>query len=219
MTLDRIIQKAYKMATGDDEDISSSEPAYDKYISILSDLQRDWYNESLTLSNERWASLEAERTIPVTNIEAYELDGELVHSPLNYSPLQIKLIDGKIIVPKLVSNQTFNNSTDEAIFTTTADGKNIRFKHRFAESIVGGEIIYPYYKPLTEVEKDNDDSVLVDNINWLIYMLAAEIARSDIVQAGQYGNLIALADNAMTSMKNRQRGLRIAEMDPWRIIR
>ena len=219
MTLDRIIQKAYKMATGDDEDISSSEPAYDKYISILSDLQRDWYNESLTLSNERWASLEAERTIPVTNTEAYELDGELVRSPLNYSPLQIKLIDGKIIIPKLVSNRAFNNSTDEAIFTTTADGKNIRFKHRFAESIVGGEIIYPYYKPLTEVEKDNDDSVLVDNINWLIYMLAAEIARSDIVQAGQYGNLIALADNAMTSMKNRQRGLRIAEMDPWRIKR
>ena len=58
---------------------------------------------------------------------------------------------------------------------------------------------------------------IVDDVNWLIYMLAAEIARSDIVQAGQYGNLVALAQNSMTSMKNRQRGLRIASMNPWRI--
>ena len=70
-----------------------------------------------------------------------------------------------------------------------------------------------------EESSNDDDNIIVDNPNWLVYMLAAEIARSDIVQAGQYGNLVALAQNAMTSMKNRQRGLRIANMDPWRIKR
>ena len=58
MQIDKIIQKAYKMATGDDESIAQSEPAYSKYVSILNDLQRDWYNESIILPNERWASLE-----------------------------------------------------------------------------------------------------------------------------------------------------------------
>lgn len=216
MHLDKIIQKAYKMATGDDESISRSEPSYSKYVSILNDLQRDWYEESLILPNERWASLEREETIIISSDTQYDLDGELVLHPLSYSPLSITIPSGKIILPKLVSTAEFIRSNDKNIYTASSDGKNINFKKEFINSAIGGKIIYPYYVNLEEISND-DDNIIVDNPNWLVYMLAAEIARSDIVQAGQYGNLISLAQNSMTSMKNRQRGLRIANMDPWRI--
>lgn len=215
MQIDKIIQKAYKMATGDDESISRSEPSYGKYLSILNDLQRDWYEESLVLPNERWASLEREESIVISSDTQYDLDGEFALHPLNYSPLSITLPSGEIIVPKLISAAEFIRSNDKNIYTASSDGKIINFKKDFVKSAIGGRITYPYYINLEEVSNNNDD-IIVDNPNWLVYMLAAEIARSDIVQAGQYGNLIALAQNSMTSMKNRQRGLRIANMDPWR---
>lgn len=218
MQIDKIIQKAYKMATGDDESISRSEPSYGKYLSILNDLQRDWYEESLVLPNERWASLEREESIVISSDTQYDLDGELALHPLNYSPLSITLSSGEIIAPKLVSAAEFIRSSDKNIYTASSDGKIINFKKDFVKSAIGGRITYPYYINLEEVSNNNDD-IIVDNPNWLVYMLAAEIARSDIVQAGQYGNLIALAQNSMTSMKNRQRGLRIANMDPWRTKR
>lgn len=215
MHLDKIIQKAYKMATGDDESISRSEPSYGKYVSILNDLQRDWYEESLILPNERWASLEREETIIISSDTQYDLDGELVLHPLSYSPLSITLPSGNTVMPKLVSTAEFIRGNDKNIYTASSDGKIINFKKEFTNSVIGGKITYPYYVNLEEISND-DDNIIVDNPNWLVYMLAAEIARSDIVQAGQYGNLVALAQNAMTSMKNRQRGLRIANMDPWR---
>lgn len=215
MQIDKIIQKAYKMATGDDESISRSEPSYGKYLSILNDLQRDWYEESLVLPNERWASLEREESIVISSDTQYDLDGELVLHPLNHSPLSITLPSGEIIIPKLVSTTEFIRSNDKNIYTASSDGKIINFKKDLVKSAIGGRITYPYYINLEEVS-NNEDDIIVDNPSWLVYMLAAEIARSDIVQAGQYGNLIALAQNSMTSMKNRQRGLRIANMDPWR---
>lgn len=215
MQIDKIIQKAYKMATGDDESISRSEPSYSKYVSILNDLQRDWYEESLVLPNERWASLEREETIIISSDTQYDLDGELALHPLSYSPLSITLPSGNMAMPKLVSTAEFIRSNDRNIFTASSDGKIINFKKEFINSAIGGRITYPYYVNLEEISND-DDNIIVDSPNWLVYMLAAEIARSDIVQAGQYGNLIALAQNSMTSMKNRQRGLRIANMDPWR---
>lgn len=218
MHLDTIIQKAYKMATGDDESISRSEPSYGKYVSILNDLQRDWYEESLILPNERWTSLEREETIIISSDTQYDLDGELVLHPLNYSPLSVTLPSGKMIIPELVSAAEFIRSNDKNIYTASSDGKIINFKKEFIDSAIGGRITYPYYVNLEEISND-DDNIIVDNPNWLVYMLAAEIARSDIVQAGQYGNLVSLAQNSMTSMKNRQRGLRIANMDPWRIKR
>ena len=215
MQIDKIIQKAYKMATGDDESISRSEPSYSKYVSILNDLQRDWYEESLVLPNERWASLEREETIIISSDTQYDLDGELVLHPLSYSPLSVTLPSGNTVMPKLVSAAEFIRSNNKNIFTASSDGKIINFKKEFIDSAIGGRITYPYYVNLEEISND-DDNIIVDNPNWLVYMLAAEIARSDIVQAGQYGNLVALAQNSMTSMKNRQRGLRIANMDPWR---
>lgn len=216
MQVDKIIQKAYKMATGDDESIAQSEPAYSKYVSILNDLQRDWYNESIILPNERWASLEREKVISLANDTTYELNGELVRSPLNFLPLRIKTADNRIITPKLVPMQEFGTNKKD-IYSAFADGKKISFNTDYIKDFVGSELIYPYYEPLEGLTVDS--IAIVDDVNWLIYMLAAEIARSDIVQAGQYGNLVALAQNSMTSMKNRQRGLRIASMNPWRIKR
>ena len=215
MQIDKIIQKAYKMATGDDESIAQSEPAYSKYISILNDLQRDWYNESIILPNERWASLEREKVISLTNDITYELDGELVRSPLNFLPLRIRIADSQIITPELVSMQEFGIKHKKDIYHVSADGKKISFSTDYIKDFIGSELIYPYYESLRELTVDS--MAIVDDVNWLIYMLAAEFARSDIVQAGQYGNLVALAQNSMTSMKNLQRGLRIASMNPWRI--
>ena len=133
------------MATGDDESISRSEPSYGKYLSIFNDLQRDWYEESLVLPNERWASLEREETIIISSDTQYNLDGDLVLHPLSYSPLSVTLPSGNTVMPKLVSTAEFIRSNDKNIFTASSDGKIINFKREFINSAIGGRITYPYY--------------------------------------------------------------------------
>lgn len=219
MTPDEIIQTAYKMATGDDENVAKSDPVYDKYLTFLNILQSDWSNETLNSPQERWYTLETKQEDNVNSGEdqEYIVNGEFAESPLNSYELRIKKSGGVSVKPRLVSLEEFAQSGDsEEVYAVSGDRSRFYLKKGFAEKMSGGTIEYTTYNvPVEPITKGQADGIVVDNPNWLIYMLAAEIARSDIVQAGQYGNLLALADNMMTSMKNRQRGLRIANMRPW----
>ena len=60
------------------------------------------------------------------------------------------------------------------------------------------------YASLEELENPDDD-ILVDNPEWLVTMTAAEYIRNDIVKQNQYGNLVAEANNLMTSMIRNNR--------------
>lgn len=212
MSPDKVIQKAYKMASGDDEDVPTNDASYDKYLSILNDLQRDWANEILILPHERWASLESEASASITDSDEYVIEnGTFVYSPLKFPELRVVTADGSVKYPKRVSLKAFfKTKDDEPVYALSGDGKTIHLKG-FGE----GALYFPYYKDVSEISKGQSDGIIVDEPNWLIYMLAAEIARTDIVQQGQYGNLVALASSVMESMKSRQRGLRISQMDPW----
>lgn len=212
MTPDSIIQKAYKMASGDEENVATSDPMYDKYLSTLNDLQRDWANEVLTLPNERWASLEEEAIETVDAEGMLYLDYEIARAPLNFPALYIETEDRKIY-PELVSIGEID--TDSNAYAVSGDGKTVYFSTGIIKRYAGSDVHFAVYTPVVETVKGETEGIIVQDPNWLIYMLAAEIARSDIVQAGQYGNLVALAMNSMESMKNRQRGLRVANMRPW----
>lgn len=241
MTSDEVIQKAYKMATGDDESILTSDSAWSKYLSLLNGFQKDWYNEKLTLPSERWLSMERESfslldlmAIPIVPEDIVLADNqftmpeeaqELALYPLNGRKMMIvkdfgtddeqvlKVLNG------LNPQQYALRDENQPIYTYDYINKIVTVKPKIIEearALGGCTIVWTYYKKLAELTTASDE-VEVDDPNWLVYMLAAEIARPDIIQGGQYGNLVALAQNSMTSMVNRQRGMRIAEMNPWGI--
>lgn len=203
------------MATGDDENILNSDPAYAKYLEIANSLQRDWANETLSAGGERWSSLEEKASGSISSEagQEYEIyDGELAVSPLNYPKTRITLPGKSPISLKLVSFEKLaNTDTNEPVYAVSADKKRLYLNYNFAKTVQGGEIEYVTYRPAEEMGPQ--DETIVDDPNWLIYMLAAEIARTDVVQSGQYGNLIALATNSMDQMKGRERGIRVRQMD------
>ena len=66
----------------------------------------------------------------------------------------------------------------------------------------GAKIFVPAIVRLPKMEQP-DDKVLVDDPNWLIFMMAAEFVRNSRTKQNQYGNLVAMAQSSMEGMKYR----------------
>lgn len=224
MKVDDVIQKAYQMASGDDETLDRNDLSWLKYLGLLNQFQTEWANEPLILPNERWLSLERTEAFDLNEtvielprdaqeIAMYPLTNLAVAIVQNYKQANQSL---KLELKGLNPSQFARRDEYQAVFTYDYVNKRLTIKSgvlKQAKDWGNCELVVTYYKELDELEKA-DDKVEVDNPNWLIYRLAAEIARSDD-ELEQYRNLAELAQSSMLSMVNRQRGLRIAEMDPW----
>lgn len=224
MKADDVIQKAYQMASGDDETLDRNDLSWLKYLGLLNQFQAEWANEQLMLPNERWLSLE--------QTEAFDLNETMVELPSDaqeiamhpLTNLAVAIVQNyeqsnqslKLELKGLNPSQFARRDEYQAVFTYDYVNKRLTIKSGILQQAKDWgdcKLVVTYYKDLDELEKA-DDEVEVDNPNWLIYRLAAEIARSDD-ELEQYRNLAELAQSSMLSMVNRQRGLRIAEMDPW----
>lgn len=226
VTANEVIQRAYQMATGDDEVLATSDPSWAKYLSVLNTLQQDWTNEVIMIPGERWVSLEKEIDFAIssngTSFDLPEEAREITLHPLSGRKVSIvQDYNGNsrtVLTLNGINPWQFATRDDsQAVFTYDFVNKRLSVKQGVIDEALklgNCSLVVTYYRNL-EVLEDDQSEVEVDDPNWLVYMLAGEIARTDVIQAGQYGNLIALAQNAMTSMVNRQRGLRIIEMDPW----
>lgn len=224
MKADDVIQKAYRMASGDDEKLDRNDLSWLKYLGLLNQFQTEWANEQLMLPNERWLSLERTR--------AFDLNGTVVELPSDaqeiamhpLTNLAVAIIQNygqanqslKLELKGLNPSQFARRDDYQVVFTYDYLNKRLTIKSGILQQAKDWgdcKLIITYYKAVDKLEQA-DNQVEVDNPNWLIYRLAAEIARSDD-ELEQYRNLVELAQSSMMSMANRQRGLRIAEMDPW----
>lgn len=84
---------------------------------------------------------------------------------------------------------------------TAQIGSNLKFSAAFAadSQYIGDSIVVPAYLAVNEITSGSD-TVQVDDPMWLCYMMAAEFCRNDVEKAGQYDNLLALADQCMQKM-------------------
>ena len=77
-------------------------------------------------------------------------------------------------------------------------GRTLQFSD--ASDLTGAAVTVPatlYPDRITS----GDDEIQVDDPWWLVYMMAAEFARNNIIKSTQYDNLLAYAENAMNKMK------------------
>jgi hypothetical protein len=82
-------------------------------------------------------------------------------------------------------------------------GRDLVFNHTFTstDTQYSGTIKVPIYIEPDLLSGDSS-TVPIDDPNWLVLMAAAEYVRNDITLQGQYGNLIAEANQAMQRMKD-----------------
>ena len=203
MTLQELINAVMLKATGKPTILDKSNTKWEKIRGILNYYQQAWVNEP----GQRWNSLyERARQIgTISNNDEYELGDDIIEiSTAKGDNVYILTNDGTKIPFQLVNYDDLQNYQTGNYCAKL--GQSLVFNARFADDdpCYGGKLYAPIYHTVEELE-DPDDGTVVDNPEWLVTMAAAEYIRNDIVKQNQYGNLVAEANNLMTSMIRNNR--------------
>lgn len=223
MTADEILQKAYKIASGDDEPLSSGDPSYARALELMNMFYDDWVHEPLHIMGVMWSSLEKSVALKLNTDGSLSLPRNVV--AIASHPLRIPVsglvrdfgLDGEKRISDMqeVSGENFWTGSSNDSFNVDWGVRrvyvlNATLKRLRAEPDLNFVLATYSRPPIFTAHSE----VLIDNPNWLIYMLAAELARTDILQSGQYGNLVALAQNTMDAMTKAERDLRFRLIPP-----
>lgn len=184
MTLNEAINYAFMEATGKVRDLTEGDPKYNKLRKIANLMCNQWENE---------LGVEWQSRREIIKIGDVDLNETIYRLPKDALKLARKN-SAKIIIEKNGKRWFFEIKDPQ--FT----GWQLDFDGLFTEEMVGGEIKIPVIKRLPEL-LTGDQKIEIDNPHWLIFMMAAEFARNDLMKSGQYGNLIAYAQSLMEAMK------------------
>jgi len=201
LVLSDLIAKAYLAATGEVATLASSDDDYKKLLSLANTIIHDWATEP----GINWASLydPAVQIGTVSATDTYDLDDSIRVISQKEGDF-VRIIDATDDT-KHYDYQTVES--DQLKRYTTGNycarvGRTLVFNKTFVstDKEYGGTIYVPAYTTPDDLVGANDD-VPVDDPNWLVYMMAAEYVRPDIVLRDQYPNLIAKAEASMEGMK------------------
>ena len=203
MTLQELINAVILKATGKANILASTDAKYKKILGIANACQQEWQHEP----GQHWNSLynRAHSLGTVSARDAYDLDDEIdTISTAKGDDVCIETTSGQKIKYQLVSYDDLQNYPTGKYCAVVA--RQLVFNKVFSDTDpeYGGKIYAPVFTNVETLESADDD-VQVDDPYWLVYKCAAEFVRNDIVKQNQYGNLIAEANNLMTSMIRRNR--------------
>lgn len=215
MTIEDTVQACYLKATGKASAPSASKRA--KIIGLLDFYQRRWAREP----EIDWVSLynPAFSLGTVTATDSFDLDTSSIRklSDREGDSVRINWTDGvgytdyTIVDADTLKDYSYGVNKESPIGYYCAQiGTQLVFNHTFTstDSQFGGEIFVPAYTFPDAITDDNptSDEVQVDDPDWLILRCAAEYVRTDITRQGQYGNLLAEANEAMQRQKDDNEG-------------
>lgn len=223
-TVDWCIQRAFwhafrKAAPG------QTSPKYTAALAVADSAQKMWADEEDT----EWASLyqlvslntkvppppttptypEALPTVPldatIDHIDTRDGNPVLITPTTGGDPKRFILI-----TPAQLYEYRYRNAVAQ-------EGRNLVFSKQFDpnDPIVGGTIQVPAYTTPPDIT-DPNNNVVVDRPMWLVYMIAAELVRNDIVKRPEYNNILAMAQQVMDKMLDANEGQRTEVVTPWR---
>ena len=196
MTASELLQEVYTAFRGK---IASKTPTWgsDKaniVLEIANRKTREWARDPY----HRWDSLFSVENVGTINTStfAYNLDADFL-APSDYFLVQ-KTNGDLVEVSVTKPNQRLTNDT--SVYISGRNPKKVTFAGTSIESsFSGGTLKAPgYYMPASLVE--DTDVVAVDDPTWLVYAVAAELARNDPAKEDQFGNLMGMANDLYTKM-------------------
>lgn len=199
MTTSELIATSYLLATGEVSTLSSSDSDWQKLLGYANLYIDNWANEP----GVDWASLydPAVAIGTVSATDSYDLDDSIrtiSNQPDDY--VQVTRLDGwsssySTVPPKDLKRFVSGNYCAKV-------GTTLRFNKPFTADMheFGGTITIPAYLYPDHLVRDND-SVPVDNPNWLVFMLAAKWVQNDVTLAQNYPQHLSEAADVMKAMK------------------
>lgn len=203
MTLQELINAVMLKATGKPTVLQESNTKWEKIRGIANYYQNAWLHEPGQHWNSRYERARQIGTIS-TNDE-YELSDDIdTISTAKGDNVYVLTNAGEKKSFQLVDYDDLKNYPEGNFCAQLAH--KLVFNTRFADDdpCYGGKLYVPVFTTIDELESGDDD-ISVDNPEWLVTICAAEYIRNDIVKQNQYGNLIAEANNLMTSMIRNNR--------------
>lgn len=215
MTLQELINAVILKATGKATILEQTNAKWQKICGIANYYQNAWLNEPGQTWNSRYER--ARQIGTITSNDEYQLDDDIREiSTSKGDNVYISAKDGSKIEFQLVDYDDLKNY--QAGNYCAKIGQNLVFNKRFAtnDPCFGGKLFAPVYTSIEKLKNPND-TISVDDPWWLVTIVAAEYIRNDIVKQNQYGNLMAEANNLMTSMIQRNRSGQVRKVrGAWR---
>ncbi len=168
---------------------------YNRIVNIANRKQREWAQDS----NIDWRSRYEIRTIGTlaSGTQAYDLDDDIMR-PSDY--VQLITATGQKQYIGIIRPQQSSRYTRGA-YITGFNPKQITFIQTIDSSSAGQTIKLPCFTMPVDMTVVTS-YVAVDNPQWLVYAVAAELARNDNAKEDQYANLIGQANDLYVKMIN-----------------
>lgn len=194
MILSALITDSYRAYRGK----SSSVPAagttkYTDILAIANRRMREWANDS----NVDWPSrfeLRSGGTV-TTNKQTYDVDDDIMR------------LSDYVVLTDSNSNKTYVNALkpqermlfSKGCYLSGFNPQQLTFVTPITTSNTGQALTIPCYTMPSDLVSPND-VVPVDNPDWLVYAVAAELARNDFAKVSQYPNLLGTANDLYQKM-------------------
>lgn len=202
MTLQELINAVMLKATGKPTILPTTNTKWEKIRGIANYYQQAWAHEP----GQHWNSLYCVKNIgTISNTDTYTLSSDIdTVSTAKGDDIHVTTTDGQTIPFEIVEHDDLQNHPNGRYCAIVGD--KIVFNGIFAsdDPCYGGDLNVPCYTKVADLTAPEDETV-VDDPYWLVTMCAAEYIRNDIVKQNQYGNLVAEANNLMTSMIRKNR--------------
>lgn len=204
MTVDQVITKAYQEAKGKPVPPAQGTTKYNSLLILCDNLQKIWAAEP----DVEWNSLYSVVNIgPITATGSFAIPATVDYlikrstDPIYTSNgVSGHRKDYKLVQP----NQLYLNKYTDGIAQA---GSNLIFPQAFtsANTDFGWDLYAPAILKVDDITAGTD-TVQVDDPMWLVFMVAADFVRNDLVRQNQYDRLVAYAQEVMRKMKQRNQG-------------
>ena len=196
MILSDLVSQAYLHYRGKLSNVpASGDEKYTRILTLANVYQRQWANDS----NVDWPSRYEVRNVGsvALGVQEYDLDDDILNLS-DYVELLDTLGNKKYI--QVLKPETLSQYINGA-YVSGSNPKQLTFLTPIDAALAGMTINLPIFTMPSDLVNPND-TVAVDNPNWLAYVVASELARNDYAKEEQYPNLIGIANDLYTNMVN-----------------
>lgn len=194
MTLTQLVSDSYLAYRGKLSSVpAAGSEKYNRIVAIANRKQREWAQDS----NVDWLSRYETRNLGtlVAGTQSYDLDSDIMR-PSDFVIL-ISPTKQTIYVPSIRPQQRTRYT--RGAFITGFNPEQLTFIQTIDSSYAGMTINLPCFTLPPDMFTPTS-LVAVEDPQWLIYAVAAELARNDYAKEEQYPNLIGQANDIYANM-------------------